>query len=107
MLHFRVFAKRISRLLAVPSLSRIPVRRRPSPNSHGIISFADPHGLNSVSQRVGLACKLREKGLGQETVQLLRTTAKPRGLKRLMLRFSEHSREMPWRCRFCGFKKTC
>src|SRR5216684_2392881 len=43
-----VFAKRISRLPAVPSLSRIPIPQPLPPKSHGIISFADPHPLNPV-----------------------------------------------------------
>src|SRR6266436_2457116 len=48
MLRFRVFVKRFSRLSAVPFPSRIPVPRRSFPKCHEIISFADPHPLNSV-----------------------------------------------------------
>src|SRR5713101_2229896 len=48
MLPFRVFAKRISRLIGVPSPRRIPIPPSLSPNSHRIISFTDPHPLNSV-----------------------------------------------------------
>jgi hypothetical protein len=48
MLKFRVFAKRISRRPAVPSLNPVPVSQPHSPNSHGIISFADPHPLTSI-----------------------------------------------------------
>ena len=49
MLHSAVFVERISRAPAVPSLSRIPVPSPLSSNSYGIISFADPHHLNSVA----------------------------------------------------------
>ena len=48
MLHFRVFAKRICRSLAVPFLGRIPIPQQPSSKSHGINLFADSHPLNSV-----------------------------------------------------------
>src|SRR5712692_3560640 len=48
MLPFRVFAKRISRLPSVPSLSRTPIPPSLSPNSPGIISFADPHPLTTI-----------------------------------------------------------
>ncbi len=52
MLCFVVFAIRLSPSPAVPSPSRLPVRPPLSSNSHGIISFADPHPLNSfVSYR--------------------------------------------------------
>src|SRR5713101_291214 len=49
MLHSTVFVQRISRSRAVPSLSRFPVPPALFSNSHGIISFADPHHLNSVA----------------------------------------------------------
>jgi hypothetical protein len=55
MVQFGVFAKRISRLPAVPSPSRIPIPPPLSPNSHRINLFADPHPLNSaVSYRYGI-----------------------------------------------------
>ncbi len=44
-----MFAKRISRSLAVPFLSRIPVPQQPSHKSHGINLFADPHPLTPVA----------------------------------------------------------
>ncbi len=48
MLQFRVFAKRISRLIGVPSPRRIPIPPSLSPNSHGINVFADNHPLTTI-----------------------------------------------------------
>ncbi len=48
MLHSRVFARRISRSLALPFLSQVPIPRPSLPRFHGIIAFADPHLLTTI-----------------------------------------------------------
>src|SRR5713226_5039762 len=48
MLYFRVFARRISRSLALPFLSQIPVPQLFFPKFHRLISFADPHLLTTI-----------------------------------------------------------
>ncbi len=49
MLYFLVFVKRILRLPAAPSLSRILVPPPLSPKSHGVNVFADPHPLTPIA----------------------------------------------------------
>src|SRR6266481_8728252 len=49
MLQFRVFTKLHSRRSRNSFLSQTPIRSSPSPNSHGINSFANPHPLTPVA----------------------------------------------------------